>query len=404
MNRYVSVICIILAVLAALGFLAYNFLEIYDRDVYRFPSSEVRSNDFLALQRWIAENGNPVRTSSFTEAENILHIAEDVVVMDSSSFSWQEDTFNVLLPWIEKGKHLFVYHDYWQNVFYDEDFIYFVNHFDVKIITPRDEEAIPNTSSNESNNDAGENETDLSDQTSNDPEMISEDKNDFPALDQTIRFVIKKNRNDILFAGADEDMINLVHIPVGKGSVTFTGLPYFMQNYNLRSNENRLLTWNLTGLQDKDKQGILFIQENEFKNTFFQDLINEGNIFPLIISIFVLILVCFWGFIPRFGKVISDEESPGKSIRERFLGEAVFLKKFHSLSVYVDVYRRTIQQRFRKNYGEYIDDKKKFIDQLSEIVKLDEKIIEQALYPKGIITSRSFAKCMKTIEIILERL
>jgi hypothetical protein len=72
--------------------------------------------------------------------------------------------------------------------------------------------------------------------------------------------------------------------------------------------------------------------------------------------------------------------------------------------VYINVYEEAIQQRLRKNYGEYIHDKKDFCIRLSEIVKLDADIIEQSLYPKKIYTSRSFTKCMKTIEIIMERL
>lgn len=385
MNRYLSIICIFVAVLAALGFFAYNFLEIYDREVYESPSPEVRSNDYLALQRWLSKSGHPVQTSFYTDPYELLEIDENVVLMKSSSFYWEDNTFDILSSWIEKGNHLFIFHDYWHDAFYDDDFYSFVEQFDVKMITPEDAKEY------------------FSDEE-DDGEETPNDTYNYPYLDQTIQFTIENDRNDILFAGAGKNMINLVHVSLGKGTVTFTGQPFFMQNNNLRKNENRMLAWNLTGAKDIDKQGILFIQEIEFKNTFFQDLINEGNIFPLLISIFILTIICFWGFIPRFGKISRDEESPGKPIRERFLAEAIFLKKFHSLAVYIDIYEKNIQQRFRKKYGEYIDDKKLFCIRLAEVVKLDGEIIEQSLYPKRLLTSRSFAKCMKTIEIILERL
>jgi hypothetical protein len=399
MNRYVSIICIILAILFAVGFLAYNFLEIYDRETYDLPSAEVRSNDYLALQRWLLQCGHSVDTWTFISSEDILKIDEQVIVLDSLLFAWEENTFDTLKPWIENGKHLFVYHNYWQNTFNDEDFYSFVKKFDVTMITP---DAVSAEKKNDDSTIVQK--TEASDQHEDNAELISEDAEDYLYLDQSIQFDVQETRDDILRAGADDDMINLVRIPVGEGSVTFTGSPFFMQNNNLRKNKNRFLAWNLTGAHDKDKQGILFVQGTEIQNTFFQDLIHEGNVVPLVISIFILIVICFWGFIPRFGKIIVDEESSGKPLRERFLAEAIFLKKFHSLARYIDVYEKAIQQRFKKNYGEYIGDKKLFCIRLAEIVKLDAEQIEQSLYPKKVFTSTSFAKCMKAIEIILERL
>jgi hypothetical protein len=400
MNRYLSIICIIVAILAVLGFFAYSFLEIYDREVYESPSAEVRSNDYLALERWLSKSGHHVDILPFTNPKDILQIDEDVIIMNSSSFSWTEDTFDELKSLIENGKHFFIFHEYYQTTFHDEDFYSFINHFGVDMITPGDDDASENISESENNFDSQETES----SNQNDTELITAEDDDYLYLDQTIYFIIEENRNDILSAGVDANKINLVHIPFGKGSVTFTGSPFFMQNNNLRKNKNRLLAWNLTGAKDEDRQGILFVQEREIQNTFLQDLVNEGNIFPLIISIFILTIICFWGFIPHFGKIITEEESFGKPIRERLIAEAVFLKKFHSLNQYIDVYEKTIQQRFRKNYGEYIDDEKIFCSRLATIIKLDANIIEQSLYPKKKITSRSFAKCIKTIEIILERL
>ncbi len=428
MNRYVSIICIIAAIIAAVGVFAYNFFEIYETEVYDSPSAEVRANDFLALERWLIKNGHPVTiwphtlpgnvpqiteniiapdALSFTWEENTFDaltpgIEEHIVVLDALSFIWEEDTFDVLAPWIEKGNHLFVYYNFRQDAFRDKDFYSFVNHFDVKMITPDNEDDF--SSETETNDNNSLENAEPQNQTSNEAGTSSGDSENRIDMDQIIWFKIDNNRNDILMAGIDNETINLVCIPYGKGSVTFTGRPYFMRNINLRKNANRMLTWNLTGAKDEDKQGILFVRETEFENTFFQDLFHEGNIFPLLISVFVLIIVCFWGFIPRFGKIIADEESPGKPIRERFLAEAVFLKKFHSLKSYIDVYEKTIQQRFRKNYGEYIDDKKIFCLRLAEITKLDAAIIEQSLYPKRFVTSGTFLKCMNTIETIMERL
>ncbi len=407
MNRYLTIICIIGAVLLGVGIFAYNFLEIYDKEVYKHPSAEARSNDFLALQRWLSETGHPVHTWEYGYPEDILESEDSVVVLDALSFYWEEDTFDILGPWIEAGNHLVIYYDYWQDDYSDKDFYSFIEQFGVTMITPGTSEKPPN--SPEAETPVPEAPKETIDKTDSfvqisDEQPSEKDPDLHPTMDRSIEFTLQKNRRNIRTAGNDNETINLVQIPLGEGTVTFTGRPYFMRNINLKKTGNRMLSWQLTGAGDIEKQGILFIRETEFKNTFFQDLVNAGNIFPLLISIFILTVVCFWGFIPRFGKIIADEETPGKPIRERFLAEALFLKKFRSLNVYLDNYEKTIQQRFRKNYGEYIHDKNAFCSRLAEIVKLDAIVIENALYPKGLITSRSFTNHMKTIEIIMERL
>ena len=410
MNRYVTVISIIAGVLLLLGLFAYNFLEIYDKPVRRRPSPEVRANEFVALERWLGSSGHPVNTDFYAYADDLVeYYDEDVFVIDALSFYWDEDTFDWLEGWLVLGKHLVVYYNYWQDDYHDPYFTDFIEQFGITMITPGTPAEEPPESNQEDRDNIEDTDSPVSsggDEPLVIPGVIPAGGEDpgRPNLDRAIRFTFPAGRADIETAGLNETTVNLVRVRLGAGSVTFTGRPYFMYNNYINEPENALLSWALTGAQDKDNRGIMLFRETEDKNTFFSDLLEEGNIFPLAISILILMAVCFWGFIPRFGKVIADEESPGKPIRERFLSEALFLKKFHSLHIYLELYRKNVEQRFRKDYGETIDDEIQFCSRLAEITSLDPGAINSALYPRGHITGRIFTKHMKTIEIILERL
>lgn len=401
MNKYATIIAVITAVLLIVGLFAYHFLEIYDRTMYKNPSPEARANEFLALEKWLDATGHPAGTAGYVyDYEELMDRDEDVFVIDALSFSWLADTFDTLKPWIESGKHLVIYYSYWTDTIHDEDFPGFAEKMGVAIISPAAKDKGPG----EKEDDAG---TDIPGNGGAEAENVEgTERSLLPDFDFSLKFRIPENRKDILWEGKNRENANLVYIPAGKGSVTFTGVPYFMHNPNLKQKEeNTLLSWYLTGGNDKDKRGIVFIRESRQKmNTFFADLLDEGNIFPLLISVLLLVAVCFWGFIPRFGKTVADEESPGKPIRERFLAEALFLKKYHSLNMYIDLYGKTIEQRFRKNYGEHISGRELFCSRIAEITRLDVQTVSSALYPRGRVTSRHFKRCMKIIEIILERL
>jgi hypothetical protein len=66
----------------------------------------------------------------------------------------------------------------------------------------------------------------------------------------------------------------------------------------------------------------------------------RGNFLPVIVSALLLIVIGFWMVIPVFGLVIYEKKKSARPIRERFLAEAGFLKKYKSLYYYLDTYRR----------------------------------------------------------------
>jgi hypothetical protein len=72
----------------------------------------------------------------------------------------------------------------------------------------------------------------------------------------------------------------------------------------------------------------------------FGKIMERGNLVPLGISIFLIIILGFWMVIPVFGLVFEERQKNSRPIRERFAAEISFLKKFKSLDYYLEIYER----------------------------------------------------------------
>ncbi|MDR2028379.1 MAG: hypothetical protein LBP93_02440 [Treponema sp.] len=182
-----------------------------------------------------------------------------------------------------------------------------------------------------------------------------------------------------------QGLIRLATIPVGKGSVTVTGAPYFMQNLYIDREENARLSWELCGAGDRENRGILFIRGRRMVQSLWGNLAERGSLVCLILPLLVLAAAGFWMAIPVFGRVQKDEPRPGKPLRERFLAEARFLKKYRGLDLYADIYIRELRSRLRQR-------------------GYDEDEIAGLVPPKPGPAFRDFEKFRKAIETIPERL
>ena len=87
----------------------------------------------------------------------------------------------------------------------------------------------------------------------------------------------------------------------------------------------------------------------------------KGNLFPVVISAIILIVMGFWMVIPVFGLVSVEKQRTSKPIRERFTAEIRFLKKYRALDHYLDVYGReqnlsnVCEKKKTYNYRELIN-------------------------------------------------
>ncbi|GHV49572.1 hypothetical protein AGMMS49579_01650 [Spirochaetia bacterium] len=370
MGRYKSILGIAAAVILILSVLAYTQLEIYQRTRPISPSQAVRANYFYALEKWLTKTGHPVRIDSHGSPFRIILAKERSVYIQASFFDW-EDAAPILIPWVEEGGSLLISIE---PSWYDEDeadFAQFLEAIGVQaeIWVPEDDETV----------------------ILHDLAHYVITENNF---DLHFSFSVIKDFDDTPLTLKDkQEIIRLVSIPLGKGSITVTGRPYFMYNDNLESEENARLSWQLTAANVQDEHpGVLFVRGRRAVKDLFGKLAERGNPLPPIVSVLVLVCIGFWMVIPGFGILRPENEQRTRPIRDRFSAETRFLKKYHALEGYLEVYLREIKYKCRDRE----------LDPWDKYPLIYE--IENSLGEKKNLKHNEIIRSLKILENIMEHL
>ncbi|MDR2101258.1 MAG: DUF4350 domain-containing protein [Treponema sp.] len=325
MGKPLAVFGLVCAALALLGIFAYTQLEVYPRTRRIEPAREVRGNEYLAMERWLRQTGHSLRTESWGDPSTILAASEGTAFIQSSHFYWPAEAWDLLFPWIEAGGLLIIALDAPWYEEADEGLLLFLNRLGIARID-------------------GEHQSSPS-AYPGDPDFDRETALDLSDTPSGEMLILKDH------GGA----IRLIRTSLGRGSVTVTGTPYFMQNFPLGKHQNAATAWNLFAAGASgaagENPGILFIRGREIQRSFWGKLADRGNFTFLIVSIPLVIVVGFWMVLPGFGIILKEEEEPLRSIRERFLAEGRFFKKYGALDTYLEVYVREIRFRLQRRDG-----------------------------------------------------
>jgi hypothetical protein len=306
MDKRIGVFAIVIAALVVLGALVYTKLEIYPRTAPVFPSREVLANDYYALERWLVNTGHPVRVEKRGTPLRIVSAGERVVVVQASACSWK-NAGAVLSPWLERGGFLVISLD---DDLYDEELETFLAGFGIQIEDAETAGDVP-----------------------------------VPELDHRVSFAVDEAA-DVCAIPESGGAIRLARVSTGQGALTVTGRLFCMYNYNLDTEANARLAWDLTGARTAaDSPGVLFIREKRPRTGLLGKIADRGNALPPVVSALILIIVGFWMVIPVFGLVFHERTTAARPIRERFLAEVRFFKKHGALRYYLEVYLREIPLR-----------------------------------------------------------
>jgi len=322
MDKRIYICAAFILIIASLGLLAYKYLELKPDVKPIYPSREAYKNEFLALERWLKKTGFNVRYDNIFIPSDLEKTNEKVIVTLSSLGVWiNTDT---ILPWIEKGGSLVIFLD--SN--YRDGLDNFL--FSFGIIIRQDNSIITSVQTGDSYVDMG-----------GEIYFISDGKEDM--------FIIKQSDNKI----------RLVEIPVKMGTLTITGIPYFMYNNYINKDINASLSWRLTGERADKETGVLIITDTHTqvpKKSISAAILKRGNLFPVGVSVCLLVIIGFWMVIPGFGLVFSDKQRYSRPIEDRFMAEINFLKKYRALDYYLDVYKNKKSEKKEKyNYRELIN-------------------------------------------------
>ena len=427
MNRNYLFGC--LAAAAVLGLLAgvFHFLfEIVPVTKFVPPSREARVNEYLALDRWLESSGISLRTESSGDLAMISSAREKQIFIQSSLFRWTGEAVDYLVQWVEEGGRLFLALDnagtdnsgYKASGFYGDDDgipMSLLEEFGIEVDT----------------------ETAASGYRYN---------ADSPGYDRSIAFEISDEvPQDEALAFRDwSGVTRLVQVKRGKGTLTVTGRPSFLLSTRLGRAPNARLAWALFAANsapdkaspDKAAPGEaasndvasgeaahgdaasgetqpgfagtdwLFIRGTAKVRGLLGSLFRQGNLPVLLVSALVLLVIGFWTLIPMFGLVRGDYEKPGKSLRERFLAEGRFLKRYGALEYYRGVYTKEIKRRLGRKEG--LSDARDIQHRIMELWgkpsgERDSRFLVRLL-EGGTVTYREFPRMITILKTILERI
>jgi len=138
----------------------------------------------------------------------------------------------------------------------------------------------------------------------------------------------------------------------GKGKIVALADSGFMRSASLDDENNIRLAWALFASDSgAAESGWLFIRGKAKVRGLLGTLFRQGNFAVLLVSLLVLLVVCFWAVIPGFGLVKCDDEKSFKNLRERFLAEGRFLNKYGALDFYSQVYVKEIKRQLAMREG-----------------------------------------------------
>jgi len=341
MDKRIYICAAIFIFLALVAYVLYSNLEIYERTTFTSSSREVSANIYFAMERWLKETGHPVRFETNFNPAKIAEVEERVVMIDSSAGRW-DNAEKFILPWIEQGGYLIISIEHYGGSL-DENLSKLLDGLGITVGKSASRENAP-------------------------WEQRSSQEEAAPQLGRNVHFLFD-NKEEIFAIEDSNGNVRLAERSIGKGALTVTSSPVFMFNYNLKRDVNAELAWKLTGARaDGNNTGVLFVRERKLPKNILGKIMERGNLLPVVISAFLLIVLGFWMAIPVFGLTAVEKQRTSRPIRERFLAEIRFLKKYRALDHYLDVYERdqsplnVSENKKVYNYRELINQYRRMFD------------------------------------------
>ena len=384
MNRnYLIGFAVAVAALGLLAFAAWSLFEIYPVTKYTPPSREARANEYLALDRWLRGMGQNTRTVNSGDLALVSQAGEKQIFIQSSLFRWIDEDVDYLVQWVEDGGTLFLALDDRRP---GSNYQYNRRHRDDGVLLLLEEFGIKAEAGASSGNYRYD--------------------SDSPNYDRGVAFEIadEASEAEVLLTMKDwSNIVRLVEVKRGRGKLIVTGRPFFLRSSSIGRAPNARLAWALFAAEPGFNGGWLFIRGSERLSGLLGDLFTEGNMPVLLVSILVLLVTCFWTVIPVFGLVRRDDDKPGKPLKERFLAEGRFLKRYGALESYCRIYMKEIKRRLAGKEWLCSDDE--IEKRLREILgrSWDSRLLALMLHG-GAFSYREFPKMIVIFNTILERI
>jgi hypothetical protein len=371
------IIGIILIIAASLFF---TFFTIERYTIKTGESIEAKKNIYLAIDRWLIETGHELLIYESGGTEQIIDSRKKNIIIFSSSFDWND---------YQNLEELIRYENNHVTIFIDgpederlSDFLFNFNiecHFDGLW--------------RYQNIDDDDNEDEADD--------AFEEKTTF---DEAVYFsAIDADKNsDDNYLQDKRGNIRLIRVQFMAGSLIVSGTPLYMDWNFIRDSEyhgNSHLAWSISGALDTGKQGFAIFRSkkaasgkthhDDYADNFFGLFFQNKASYLIVLSALALIIAGFCVTFPAFGRWKLERVAPGKSIRERFLYEGRFLKKYKALDLYLKHHADDIRAHYHKRG---IDTDDAIARHVHIMYDIDSEDISAILGSKKKITAKDLLK------------
>ncbi|MCL2880676.1 MAG: hypothetical protein FWF29_10550 [Treponema sp.] len=336
MNKRLTIFIITAAVLAIAGYIIYSLFDIYPEKVPVPPLREVRNNNFTAMERWLTASGLHYRVEKKATVRQLIVAPENTVLVYAYYCAWT-DSADILIPWIEDGGHIIICIDEKNAI--SDNLAAVLSSVGITINKQENTKATPKSTA-----------------PAEQEEDETEEQKPVPDFDTDICFLYADTaaegktsvgKASVLYD--NDDLIRLIQLEIGKGTLTVTGKPIFMYNTGLQKETNARLAWSLTGAAMDKNSGFLCIRDQLIARSLAQGLFGRiaerGNFPPLVISVLILLVCGFWMVIPVFGLVHEEKKPSARPLRQRFLAEIRFLGRYNALDTYLRAYLSWLKPR-----------------------------------------------------------
>lgn len=464
MRRYAVVFGIVLSALAVIAIWCWTYLEIYPEPRYKAPSRETLIDDYLAFERWVSAAKLPL---TIRERASPAELPEGgVALVQASAFAWpsREESpqeAEALRRWIESGGSLAVFIDQIGPAQENETLVAFLAAAGISFDYSWDDEESdgeaeegdgPETgaaapSATDGAADGGAEGQAASDAATAEDSTTAESgsvgnavapegaagaegsatagptpgtaKSDIPSdpakeegdappqgpdFDYALELSLAEDATVDRTLVDEDGVLRFATVRMGSGLLTVTGKPYFLESDWVGDEGNARLAWSVSGGRPGAASGILFVRSHITQPALFGRLAERGDLRPLAAAGALLLIVGIWAASSAFGAGGRGEEKPGRPIADRFLAEALFLKKYGALDAYLREYAEELRSILRRRDKENYPDNDLAARRIAELAQVPPEAVLEILEPPRGIGYKAFLRAAENAQLILEKL
>ena len=341
---------------------------------------EAKSNPYLAAEFFLRRMGQKSeKIKLFTDKQTVLN-SSDTLLIPSVRLAFDRRRSTDMLEWVGKGGHLII-----------------TGQPDAETNTGQRDYILETLGLYIERKSLGE-DTEPYEEPVN---IAIYDEDDFWQVDFDDYLVISNTaqfKSEILWTVEEDERIHAIQLVVGKGRITLLSDLRIFRNDYIESYDHAAFLLSLASDQ------LEFSETGVFYYSLFEDRISLSqwlweNAKPLMLSIIIFITIFLWMLIPRFGPLINIH----LPIRRQFLDHLrasgnYHWRQGHYNRLLLEV-RKQLSHKVKLKYPEWSGlSKHDQILHFVEISKIEELVIENALFDNDVEQANDFIKKVKILE------